>query len=496
MDSAPGFITGFSLWYAEHDLAPTLGNYHSVDLLKLKAFSDQQNLNFSKDNTIFLVLRLNKKPNGSAFLKVGDLLIYDDHIVIPNQNIPIEYQENQAAIIGVQLRKSKKYGRLSASDLSIGDTSLFTLAELIVYPRTLNRTELRKVNTYLALKYSIPITENEEKEWRDYWTCDNQFYWDKNIDFLFNRQVIALGRSDSQSFYQAQTVTNSENKIIASLDDTLAIGEMPEVDIEDGSFIVFSEKDDQVSTGINCTGPNNQPHPLHNWQFQLQDWNDHEKDLFLRVSAPQPHPSVEDSLFLFDGSELKYIPLLHFNSKFWTYKINLKYLKSGTHYLFQSRQLQDCWEESLKNEHISLFESITKNMGELSVEDPRVYVMGDSQYMVVLSDSSGRPYAMNLYKKEGLEGLEDTIVYPDISIYPNPSKRSGLAYIEIQNLPEKGPVYLIISGAKGKILYSKQLKYEEYIISKFSLPLPGFYTVVVQQGRNIYTTKHIVNTGN
>lgn len=492
---APASIPGFSMWFAEQELESTLGNYQSIDLLKLQTFFNNETIDFNKESTVFLVLKPNQEPEGKAFLKLGDLVICDNLITISNREIPIDYKKDEPSIISIQHRKNKRYGRLSTDDLLIGDSSLFSIAELIIYPSILNRAELRKVNTYLALKYSIPITHNQEKEWRDYWTCDDKFYWNKKADFIFDKQVIGLGRSDKQLFFQSQTTTNAKDTLVVSIGDTLPIGEMPETHIDDDSFIIFSKKDEKVVSGLSCSGAPNQINPLLNWKFQLRNWNGQDKKMFLRIPTPKTDSSM-DSLFIYDGYKLQYTPVIAINPIFSTYQINLQNLNDDTHYFFINRKQLNCWEHDTTKAKHSLSvengnEALTPNGNDTS------YVLNENQIMTVLRDSVGNPRAINLVKQNESSLKESSLDQSIVRIYPNPSERSTPAIVEIQNLEgEDSVVHLNVFDVHGKSIITKKLDHQEHIMTSFRLRLPGFYTVIVRHGDNVYAYKHVVTASN
>lgn len=491
---APASIPGFSMWFAEHELASTLGNYQTINLLKLQTVFNNETIDFNKGSTVFLVLKPNQEPEGKAFLKLGDLIICDNLITVSNREIPVNYKKGEPSIISIQHRKNKKYGRLSTDDLLIGDSSLFSIAELIIYPSILSRVELRKVNTYLALKYSIPITHNEEKEWRDYWGCDDEFYWNKKTDFIFDKQVIGLGRSDKQLFFQSQTTTNAKDTLIVSIGDTLPVGDMPESDISDDSYIIFSKKDKKIISGLDCSNSEAHPNPLLNWKFQLRDWNSTDKEMFLRIPTPKQDNS-SDSLFVFDGDELQYTPLIAINPLYSTYQINLENLNDNTHYFFINRKQLNCWmHDSTKAKNTLFSENGSESL--IPSGNQTAYVLNDNQTMTVLLDSVGNPRAINLVKQNESSLDESNLEQPIVKIYPNPSERSSPTYVEIQNLEGEGNVHLNVFDVNGKSIVAKKLTHKEYIITSFTLRLPGFYTVIVRQGDKVYAFKHVVTASN
>jgi hypothetical protein len=486
---APGSITEYSVWFAEQDMENTLGNYRSIDLLKLQAAINADALDFDEESTVFLVLELNQKPEGKAFLKLGDLVICDDHISVSGRRMPIRYTVGEPSIVSIQHRKNKTYGQISTGDLKLGDQTLFSLAELVVYPKALSREERRKVSSYLALKYSIPITQNKDEKWRDYWSHNAHFYWNKSVDFLFDKEVVALGKSNSQQFFQPQTATNSKDTLILSIGDTLGLGNMPEIEVSDESYVIFAKKNERIRNGIACSKTNIEEHPLLNWKFYLQDWKKQAQPLFLKVAAVDDSLPT-DSLFIHDGVERYFLPLVSNNNGFWTYRANLEDLEDDVHYLFMSNTQLDC------NKHFEDPDAAhVLNEGDFqSISGkPIDYPLNEQQYISVWSDVHGEPFAIDLKQRDPAKSDITIVEQPKIKVYPNPSGQSTLVTIEIQELKGAQAVDLSVFNANGKLIHNKELKHEKHIITSFTPRTPGFYTICIRQGEEFFVFKHVVS---
>jgi len=487
VEPAPGSISDYSVWYAEQDLENTLGNYRSVDLLKLKSAVKPKDVGFDKESTVFLVLKLNKQAKGRAFLKLGDLVICDDHISVSGRRIPISYSVGKPSIVSIQHRKYVTYGQISGADLQIGDTSLFSLAELVIYPRPLKREELRKVSSYLALKYSIPITHNKDDEWRDYLSHDSHLYWDKSIDFLFDEEVVALGRSDKQAFLQTQTATNATDTLILSLGDTLPLGNMPDVLVNDESYLIFSKKDEDLRNGLPCAKVKGLSNPLLNWKLHSQNWEKQAQQLFLRVAASHSFPP--DSLFITDGIHLNFLPLISNNGKLWTYSLGLQYLKDDTHYLFMNKSQIDCNQQEEDLRIAFLLENGFLWANGEKLNQP----LNSAQHLAIWYDAQGKPYAIDLKHSAEAQHNSNLLQQPKITVYPNPSGRSTPINVEIRELKGNEPVSLTVFNVNGKLIQKKELKYQAQIKTSLSLRMPGFYTICIRQGEAFFVLKHVVN---
>lgn len=485
--TAPGSISDYSLWYAEQDLKTTLGNYRSIDLLNLQSAITAKNIDFEKEATVFLVLKLNNKPEGKAFLKLGDLVICDDHLSVSGRRMSINHNVSEPSIVSIQHRRNAIYGQMSSTDLQIGDTTLFSLAELVIYPHPLTRQEMRKVSSYLALKYSIPITKNKDEKWRDYWGHDKHLHWNKSVDFLFDKQVLALGRSDKQEFFQSQTVTNSKDTLILSLGDTLTLGNMPDVLMSDESYVIFSKKDDKIRTGAPCSKTNGSPDPLLSWKFYLYDWKKQQQQLYLRVAASDSLSL--DSLFIFNGAQLNYLPLIGSHHNFRTYRVNLQDLEDNTHYFFMSKTQIDC---NRHNEDPNAFYFLNDSDLKPANSEKIDFTLNEHQYMSVWSDSLGKTFAVDLKQRSTTQNNISLLDKPKIKVFPNPSDRSSLITIEIHELVGNEPVEVNVFNINGKLVHSKEFKHQGDIITTYIPRVPGFYSICIRHGEDFFVFKHVV----
>ena len=79
------------------------------------------------------------------------------------------------------------------------------LAEAIAYNSTLTSDEVRRINTYLAVKYALTLDNSGGGIEGDYVASDGTTIWDADAESGFQNEVIALGRDDASGLHQKQS---------------------------------------------------------------------------------------------------------------------------------------------------------------------------------------------------------------------------------------------------------------------------------------------------
>ncbi|TNE30148.1 MAG: T9SS type A sorting domain-containing protein [Bacteroidetes bacterium] len=509
---APGGVQGSSLWYSESDLSKTVGNYYTFNLLNFENRIDVEQLHLTGASTLFFVLKPSfNTERGAQFLRLGDVAISDEGVAHGVSFSEIDFKEDVPVIMSLEIQRSRRFAHRGFSEIQVGDTSLFSLAEFIVFPGRLNRDEMRKVHTYLALKYSVTITDNSETEYQDYFRPDEYTYWNTRVDRLYRNRVIGLGRSDDQSFYQSQTVTTQGASVMVALDHFDSIGQMPTVEIADESFIIFSEKKSKGANSIHCPIPSAESHILHNWKFQLQNWQSQAEYLLLKV--PSSEVDKRDSLFLSDGYWNLYLPIDSYEGSDFLYKIPLAELTDYRHYFFTNSQNSDCLEIFTYPESGDL-NVVTELIGDRewvletqSMSDGTLiseHISGtharrflrEGQYVVSVLDADGEMISSEIVRIQSTSnrssiGLEEL----DIRVYPDPVQTGQSSTLEVRNMPSSESLRMTVSDMNGKIHQSIPVDYSEEIIQSIApLSVPGTYTVTLHQGSSVYSVKLVVRS--
>lgn len=105
---------------------------------------------------------------------------------------------------------SSVYYGLSIGALTNQQTTLITpstqfngdIAELIVYDRVLNSSEINLVNSYLAIKYGITL---DQASGNNYLSSDNKLIWHSTGFTAYNKNIAGIGQDDSSGLYQPQS---------------------------------------------------------------------------------------------------------------------------------------------------------------------------------------------------------------------------------------------------------------------------------------------------
>lgn len=500
---APGSVYGQNLWHSEEDLPSLISNHRSFNLLQVD--SEQDLFEEGGSVTLFFVLQPRyHASSGQEFMRVGSIRIYDDHIQYGRSSTQTALEDSSPAIVCIESVIPSRYGRHQASDIEVGDTSLFDIAELIVYPRSLTREERRKVSSYLALKYSITITQNEEEEWRDYLRFDNFTFWNRQIDGSHEVRVLGIGRLDEQRFYQTQTLTTMGEPVFVALDRVSSPGEMPEVEVEDDAFIILSESEDVTITSLECA--NRERHPLSNWKLQLQSWNSEAENLIVRI--PRKDKRNLEPLYLTDGAS--YIPLQESVVLDWIeYKTPLDSLEDYRHYFFCTLSDLNCDVISLDPATNELTVSLLENEENLLIhmvnltDGMSVYrpyssdgfseMLNPGQYWVSVNRSNGEIYSSRVVATDRTIETDEELSDYSIRLYPDPVAPGRLTTLSVQGLPGDGPARITITDMQGQLLDIEELDSGTSFEWSFNAPtVPATYNVSIYRGESLYSVKLIV----
>jgi len=130
------------------------------------------------------------------------------------------------------------------------------IAEIMVYNRTLNQTELNKIETYLALKYGIALEQNTYYA-SDWDGTTGTVIWDTSDNAGFNNDIAGIGL-DTSAFLD-QRISKSQNVdglLTLALDNNFTV---PNTDTSirstghaiDYSFMVWGNNDQSIDWGNN-----------------------------------------------------------------------------------------------------------------------------------------------------------------------------------------------------------------------------------------------------
>ena len=324
---APGGISGASLWSSDGDSAGFIGNYHTLNLLDLEVSAAGKIPKMEGATTLFLVLKPSfTSSTGKKFMELGDITVFDNKIMHGATWTSLDFSDGNPKILTLSMQRSSRYKTSYTPHLEIIDSSLFSIAELVYYPRLSSREQIKMVNTYLAIKYSVPITGVTDKDWRDYLAADSTRYWDYTTDKMYSLRVLGLGRSASEDLYQSQTQASHGSMMQLSLDTIKSPGQMPAVPISDAAFLIFSERLPATYSSLLWCGDKG-VNPLLNWKLKPHGWDSGTSNLLLHMDRPTG--TLADSVWMTDGGSYYYVPQIASTSTTLTYSTPLDSLVNG-----------------------------------------------------------------------------------------------------------------------------------------------------------------------
>jgi hypothetical protein len=505
----PGGIGAFSSWEHQGEHAALVNNYNSIDLLEFSSHTYANELALKESSVLFFVLQAKSEMASSElFLQLGDISIYGNRITFGRTTAPLELKPGSPQIVTLELQRPRRVGLAANTTIAVGDTSIFSLAELVVYKGGLSREERRRVNTYLALKYSVPITKNQDNQWRNYLSNDQGTYWNTTHDLIYGTNVIALGRSDAQDLYQTQTRTTAEEGLMLALEGFAPWGEMPTVNVGNESFIIFSQRDDLSTSNVLCD--QEQGNPLYNWKFQLQGWNSTAQHIAVRVHVAGEIEKLSE-VYLTDGAYSVLLPLQGYSGDYALYSIPTQKLQQERHYFFTSekelntceRIAVECQEGIITIKGDLLTEGWSVTLSSLSGDHSELFSL-DTQLLKIVC-----PAGQQLLSLKDSAGVVQTVVAIDGSwcadqksstgtpliratLFPNPVGSGRNATLVVEGFVEGQPVEISVMNAVGSIISSEVIPGSAYMEHPISIEVAGVYIVRATQGDQTVSLRLIV----
>jgi hypothetical protein len=286
-------------WFKSNPAAPLatdslfIGNYKGLDLTDstakahVKGVASQYSL---RSGTLFVVLgTTDSSTTDKPLFGFGGTNIYRTFMMVLGDTI--HFDKDLAKAPGI-VRISYSMHRDSYYGEKLRQAPNTYISELIYFKKVLEQEEVRKIESYLALKYSINITANSNPSLRHYANASAQHLWNARTDGYFDEEVMALGRLDSLEWLQTQTRTADGESIIISLDTTTAKGAMPAITVANNSVLVLS-KSDFSPKELRCG--EGLEHRL--WKIRLQDWNSPADAFYITLNeeiSPSEYPKLSN----------------------------------------------------------------------------------------------------------------------------------------------------------------------------------------------------------
>lgn len=134
-----------------------------------------------------------------------------------------------------------------------------SVPELLVFDRQLSPSEIRKYETYLAIKYGLTLDKS-------YLSVRDSVLWNREENTPFNNRITGYGREDALGLYQKTAGTSYEEGPFSNLaaendfydsgdsykqssaNKLLIMGTEPGNSMFDGRFVVFGDNNDSINT--------------------------------------------------------------------------------------------------------------------------------------------------------------------------------------------------------------------------------------------------------
>lgn len=221
------------------------GAYDQIDFSDTTVMDVIDQMKVKEHGTYFVVYRYSMPvlQNGVKLFELGPVGISSDGLSVfgrNNSHPVLSTKETHLASFRAQ------FSRFTHMFKDFWKNNYLQVSEIIFYDHMLSDQQIVKVNSYLALKYSINITEGA-RSWSDpnlqhYLSIFDQHLWDSNLDSAYDAEIMALGRSDAMGFLQTNTFTADSRELQLELLSESQNGRMITAMPTDSSFLVMSRK--------------------------------------------------------------------------------------------------------------------------------------------------------------------------------------------------------------------------------------------------------------
>ncbi len=88
------------------------------------------------------------------------------------------------------------------------------IGEFIIFSKELTDSEIMKVETYLAAKYAISLSDDDGSTGGDYISSGGTTLWDASLNTAYNNDIIVIGKDDNSALEQKQASSEDDSLII------------------------------------------------------------------------------------------------------------------------------------------------------------------------------------------------------------------------------------------------------------------------------------------
>lgn len=506
-----------------------IGNYEFLNPFASSHYQKLKEIASKNSGSLFMVVRVDDSIPKNTLMQIGPIKVFQHGYTLNGRQLNFPIINNQSIILKYLYQSSPR--RPSISERLFIDSSL-KIAEVIYFEEILTTSQARVIESYLALKYSVNITNNIGSVIKDYLDLNKNTAWYNDKDAIYDQEVMAIGRLDFFNFYQSQTFTADQPDIQISLSPT-SRGQMPNESIPDSTLLILSKLEINFNE-IKC-GSMSSYRP---WKLRVINGPFAQKFVYLRLdtllgSAVNPRLSdgnlsqnlmtrtvsgkTELSVpisqlnegrdyFIVWDIELPCTPyssvLLHgCNNPNTPNSIEIGIEPEGIPAILSLLRLSDGKQlDTELTEVATLMDQLEPGQYQLRVQNKSTLLV--DQVLVietceVVLPLSGNASEVARVKSGSLIDNPTTLTNPGGGItpriigFPNPASENQEVTIELQNV--YGPVNLKIFGPDGRLLSNEHLDItNDHHTHQFTTSISGSYLIQCSSEKAVYTQTLVV----
>lgn len=494
----------FNLGQIPNDtLTPTTsfaGNYNLLtdfDTTQLPLFLNRQ---LELTYTLFFVLKKNTPSysTDSIYFKLNQSIITEE-LYSSNSIEFFDLDTSSNPIIVCIKGVAQSNRQLKNLNLSFLNTAIFDLFEITFFNEILDDRLTRQYETYLALKYSINISQNTDPSKRDYFYDPiNPLVWSSVSEANYDKNIVAIGSIPDAHWEQGQTATNSTNlPFIGSLSDSLSLGQFPQFTTPlHNELLVFSQKlPNTTNPSSNCLSLSFiDSIEIYNWKFRTYDWHI-ARDIHIACEGL----TTLDSVYLTDGVSANLLNGSIKPNGLYMLDIPSTLLHSNRSYFFARSfsVIANCsdsvWEYDQGVEYFDPSENDSNsNMMFVDMNSYELYYSLSSlqpggQYFLITNQ--GSPLALLGFNSSSfMQRVNHSSI--QVEVYPNPTDAYSFTNVSIQsNSQKESRTQLKLYNALGQIIH--QLETSKNSV-QIQVANPGVYLLLVSTEGQTIVSKVIV----
>ncbi|MCC5918586.1 MAG: T9SS type A sorting domain-containing protein [Cryomorphaceae bacterium] len=492
-----------------------IGNYPVLTQSQIND-AGKNETRIKKSSTFFIVLKPEfEAVKGIKLLSISKLTIFDNRIKNGSVEHKVNFIKNTPKILTVQSNWPEIFPEGTPLKINLNDSAGVKIVEIIHYNRNLSDTERRKIESYLAIKYAINISKNNDENFRSYIYDDYGKLWNHRTEGAFNETILGLGRFDKSDFYQTQT--SDEGNLVFALDTLTQKGQMPKVFIEDMSFIIFSSRKKASQNLFRCSDESastGNVHPLFNWKIKTESWQSDSK--YIRFVFKGKHDrghAHHDTLFLTDGIIVIPVYCRYADSVMEGY-FSTTNLRPHTTYFFEPESFGSCPDSleikekltdqgffdvtitSVKSDNNILVKNWNTNYQQsLSFEGHQkiIEALPSGQYSFCQEDGNGNEKGcVNKVLPQTQISDDNKFFTPVFNVYPNPVNLDQEVVFHFSSHKNQEAYSVIIIDGMGKPIFNAVSKNIQNNKFSHTFRVAGVYQIIIRNSMGIYTKKIIV----